>query len=65
MCADPCRALLYSQHYGAVFPLIERNRVGLRQVFSEHGLHLGGKAVAQNHRIDFVIKQEAAPVQIG
>jgi len=48
-----------------VLPALEFDGIGLRQIPGKHGVHLPGKIAAENRRIDFVVVQEAAPVQIG
>jgi len=48
-----------------VLPAIKVNDIGLRKIFGKQGVHLPSKVATQNRRVEFVVVQKAAPIQIG
>lgn len=46
-------------------PLFERDGPGRRQIFLEHGQHLLTEIRTQDNRVQFIVVQETAPIQIG
>jgi hypothetical protein len=48
----------------ALLPLLERDRIGRRQVLREHRAHLVAEFIAQHHGVELVVVQEPAPPRL-
>ena len=62
---DPRYQFIQFEAQRAARPCLGGDCSRRREVALEHRLHLLRKLRAEDHRVDFIVVQEAAPVEIG